>query len=272
MRTVLICHSGDPLNQVGLARWLASFSDLGGIVVIRETRQRLLQRIRREILRVGIFRFLDVVAFRLYYRLAIASRDRKWEQHRLSTICESYAELNGSIPILYTSSPNSREAGEFIRNAAPELVIARCKTLLKESIFSIPTRGTFVMHPGICPEYRNAHGCFWALAQGDYEHVGMTLLRIDKGVDTGAVYAYYTCELDERIESHIQIQHRVVFDNLDALQQKLKQIVDGQAKTIDTGGRSSAAWGQPWLSRYVKWKRRVRRRERQNANRIAAVS
>jgi len=36
------------------------------------------------------------------------------------------------------------------------------------------------MHPGICPEYRNSHGCFWALANDDPERVGVTLLQIDK--------------------------------------------------------------------------------------------
>src|SRR5262249_44406063 len=163
---------------------------------------------------VGLIRFLDVMAFRGYYRLRIAWRDRQWEQERLSKICERYAGLKPSMPILQTSSPNSREAAEFIRTSCPDLMIARCKTLLKEEIYSIPRHGTFVMHPGICPEYRNAHGCFWALAQNDYEHVGMTLLRVDRGVDTGAVYGYYTCDFDESVQSHIEIQHRVVFDNL----------------------------------------------------------
>src|SRR5262249_24536905 len=161
---------------------------------------------------------------------------------------------------------------EFIRTSCPDLMIARCKTLLKEEIYSLPRHGTFVMHPGICPEYRNAHGCFWALAQNDYEHVGMTLLRVDRGVDTGAVYGYYTCDFDESVQSHIEIQHRVVFDNLDVLQEKLKQIVDGHAQRVDTSGRSSAAWGQPWLSGYLLWRRRARKLKRENASRIAAVS
>ena len=36
------------MNEVGLARWLASFSDLRGVVVIRETQQRKWQRILAE--------------------------------------------------------------------------------------------------------------------------------------------------------------------------------------------------------------------------------
>lgn len=138
-------------------------------------------------------------------------------------------------------------------------MIARCKYILKPAIFTIPSRGTFVMHPGICPQYRNAHGCFWALARRDLENVGMTLLKIDAGVDTGPVYGYYRCRFDERRESHVVIQHRVVFDNLDPLRERLLQILEGAADTLDTSGLPSRAWGQPWLTAYCRWKRQARR-------------
>jgi hypothetical protein len=272
MKTLLICHAGDRLNETGLARWLASFSDLGGIVVLHETNVRMWQRIRREIKRVGIVRFPDVLAFRLYYRLVHAARDWNWEEQRLQEVCAAYPQLGASVPVLHTSSPNSKEAVEFIRKNQPDIIVARCKTLLKESVFSIPSHGTFVMHPGVCPEYRNAHGCFWALANNDPERVGMTLLRIDKGVDTGAVYGYYSCNFDGVKDSHIIIQHRVVFDNLDELRKKFDEIYSGNAVTIDTTGRASAAWGQPWLTRYLSWKWKARRERRRRESHIAAVS
>jgi hypothetical protein len=271
MRTLLICHDGAALDQVGLARWMASYSRLSGIVVISETNHRIWKRVRREVKRVGIGRFLDVLAFRLYYRLVHAARDLRWEKRLLAQLNERYPD-RGSVPILYTPSPNSSEALEFIRSAAPDIMIARCKTLLKEEVFSSPSVGTFVMHPGICPEYRNAHGCFWALANADTSHIGMTLLRIDKGVDTGAVYGYFTCDFDEVRDTHAVIQSRVVFDNLDALRLKLEEIYSGSAQTIDTTGRASATWGQPWLSRHLMWKWRARRGRKKNESHIAAVS
>jgi methionyl-tRNA formyltransferase len=122
------------------------------------------------------------------------------------------------------------------------------------------------MHPGICPEYRNAHGCFWALANGDLERVGMTLLKIDAGIDTGPVYGYFTYPYDEVHDSHLVIQRRMMLENLDAIAQKLCDIHAGRAQPIDTSERSSAEWGQPWLTAYFRWKRqashRARRRRR----------
>jgi methionyl-tRNA formyltransferase len=236
-----------------MARWLSSFSDLAGVVVIQEEGGRMRARIKREIKRIGYLRFLDVLAFRLYYKLKLAQHDAAVEHDMLQTLESRFPP--SKAPELITPSPNSAESQKFIREAAPDLVIARCKTLLAERIFTIPQTGTFVMHPGVCPEYRNAHGCFWALSRRDVERVGMTLLRIDKGVDTGPVFGYFTYSFDEKRESHIVIQHRVVFENLDAIAAKLEEIYRGTAIPISTAGRESAAWGQPWLTRYLAWKR-----------------
>ncbi|HEY4360932.1 MAG TPA: polysaccharide deacetylase family protein [Bryobacteraceae bacterium] len=259
-RFVLICHDGQVLNSSGLARWLASFTDLAGIILIREQPARLWKRIRREIRRVGWLRFADVLAFRLYYRLRLAARDREGEYEILQQLEDKYPPLPPSTRMLITASPNSKEGEDFLRELQPEIVVARCKSILSERIFRLAPRGVFVMHPGICPEYRNAHGCFWALAQRDLDTVGMTLLRIDAGVDTGPVYGYYRCEFDELQESHIQILRRVVFDNLDVLESKFREILAGTAETIDTSGRASQTWGQPWLSAYTRWKRAARKK------------
>lgn len=258
MKTLLICHEGAELDREGLARWLASFSNLVGVVVLREKTQRMRRRIRREVERVGAARFLDVLAFRVYYKFLLAAQDQDWQERKLEELRATYPELK-DVPVLVTHSPNSAEAEQFIKRLSPDIVLARCKTLLKESVFSIASRGTFVMHPGVCPEYRNAHGCFWALASDDTEKVGMTLLRIDKGIDTGPVYGYYSYPFDEAKESHIRIQHRVVLENLPALETKLGEIYEGKAVALDTRGRESKAWGQPWLTSYLRWKRRAKR-------------
>jgi hypothetical protein len=260
MKTLLICHADAPLDREGLALWLASFSDLVGVIVLHEDRSKLVARSKREIKRVGVLRFLDVVAFRVYYKLMLARKDAAVERRLLDTLRARFPALPAGLPVLDTPSPNSPEAEQFIREHRPDVMIARCKVILRERIFTIPSRGTFVMHPGICPEYRNAHGCFWALAQGDVERVGMTLLQIDKGVDTGPIYGFFSYPYDERRESHIVIQARTVLDNLDAIRDRLTDIVEGRAQTLDVRGHGSAVWGQPWLTKYAAWKLRARRK------------
>ena len=191
--------------------------------------------------------------------LRLAKSDARWETNERDELSRRFPAVPAGIPRLITHDPNSREAEHFMRERRPDLTIARCRVLLAERIFAIPPLGTFIMHPGITPEYRNSHGCFWALANRDLDLVGLTLLRIDKGVDTGDVYGYFTYPYDERRESHDVIQKRMFFENLDALRDRLLEVQRGEATPIDTSGRASAAWGQPWLTKYVRWKREARR-------------
>jgi methionyl-tRNA formyltransferase len=249
-------HQGDDaLAREVLPRWLASFSELVGIVTIEERRGSRRRRLKTE-WRRSRMRLLDVLAFRLVYRLTWARADRKWIGALARRLAGAYPDPP-EVPALHTRDPNSEECRRFLAAREPDLMLARCKTILGRHVFDVPRAGTVVLHPGICPEYRNAHGCFWALTKRDLDHVGATLLRIDEGVDTGPVYAYYTTDFDERRESHVRIQTRVVYDNLDAIASDLQRVIDG-ADPLEVEDRASAAWGQPRLSDYVRWKRAAR--------------
>ena len=280
MKTLLICHHDDMLDRIGVARWLASFSELAGVVEIREPGGRVWRRIRREVRRVGLLRFLDVLAYRVYERLALARSDAAWQAGVLERLCTTYPPLPERTPVLVTPSPNTPAAAAFIRSCGPDIILARCKSLLSKDVFAIPAGGTFVLHPGICPEYRNAHGCFWALASGDLDKVGATLLQVDQGVDTGPVYGYFGYAFDEVAESPSSLSRwdrtLSIPDSTKSLPEfPLTTSMDGcsrarpRASRIDTSRRASATWGQPWLTKYLRWKYRARRRRREGA--IAAV-
>ena len=262
MRVGLICHHDAPLHRDGIARWIASWATLTGILVVQEPRRRLVRRVRREWRRGGAVGLLDVLAFRLYYRLALGAADKRWREQQLDTLRQRYAPVPGTAPELTVSSPNAPEAREFLDAGAPDLVIALCKNILSEKVFSLPKLGTFVLHPGICPEYRNAHGCFWALVQRDLGNVGLTLLRIDRGIDTGPAFAYFRAPYDERVESHCVIQDRMLLHNLEAIRDCFQSIAAGQSQPSPNGGRTSAEWGQPRLTSYLRWKRAARRMTR----------
>jgi folate-dependent phosphoribosylglycinamide formyltransferase PurN len=260
---VLICHEQDRLDTEGLASWLASTLRLGGLILIRDTRGRLWRASRREIRRIGWLRFLDVIAFRAYARLRLAAADNAWKTQAVAGLRARYPADLTAVPTLVVSSPNSAEAREFMAALQPDIAIARCKVILKREVFEIPRAGTFVMHPGICPEYRNAHGCFWALVNRDLERVGMTLLKVDAGIDTGPVYLHGTCDIDEVRESHTVIQHRAVIENLDTIGRILFALCNGeQVPSINTEGRHSATWGQPRLTKYLRWRWNARRASR----------
>ena len=269
---ILICHQHDRLDSVGLASWLAATMRLAGIVVIAGDRARQWRVARREIARRGIVSFADALAFRVYSRVRLAKQAAAWSDRELQRLRARYPVALDRIPTLRVTDPNDPRAQAFIAALAPDLIIARCKFILKPEVFELARYGTYALHPGICPEYRNAHGCFWALARRDLNRVGMTLLRIDRGVDTGPVLLQATVPFDEVQESHHVIQGRVVFENLDQIGNALLAVARGQSpQCIDTAGRSSSVWGQPRLTSYIRWKLAAYR-DRRRLSRHAAVS
>jgi hypothetical protein len=98
----------------------------------------------------------------------------------------------------------------------------------------------------------------------------MTLLKIDRGVDTGPVLFQGGCQFDEVTESHSRIQYRVVTENLDRVAAVLRDFIAGVATPIDTSSRRSGAWGHPTLTKYLRWKRDARR-DRRGVNGVPAV-
>lgn len=256
-RAVLLCHHDSPLDRDLLARWLASWSTLCGIIEIREKGSSIWARTRRERRRSGWIGLLDVLAFRTYYRLRQAPRDAAWMAAMLDNTLPTLPPLPPSLPIIQTADPNSAEIRDQLQTWKPDFGIARIKFLLHRTVYRVPVQGMFVLHPGICPQYRNAHGCFWAIVQRDFGNVGATLLQIDDGIDTGPVYAHLHVPFDAGCESHVVIQHRAVLENLPLVRATLEALCAGRAKPISTAGRQSNIWGHPRLSAYLRGYRRA---------------
>jgi methionyl-tRNA formyltransferase len=260
MRSVLICQSDAELVQAVMPRWLGSFTEVVGILVICDKASNRWRKLRKSFSRDGLLATLDLVAYRLYHRAFLAQQDCEFEKSVKQEMMQRYPASPAGVPVLEVRSPNSPEAAEFLRAANCDIALACCKHILKPEIFEIPTQGTFVMHPGICPEYRNAHGCFWAMVNGDLSRVGMTLLKVDKGIDTGPVLGHFSGPFDEARETPLMIQRRMTYGNLDAVATAIQAYIAGKLKPVDTRGRQSAVWGQPTLTAYSKWRKSARQR------------
>lgn len=259
MRSALICHQGDLLNEEGMARWLASFSDLRLIVRIKDPHDQFLKRLRAEIKRSGLFGLIDVLAFRIWFRCFHLDNETEWESEKLKELHRRFPGLPETCRVLDVDSPNRDEVVAALAAERVDFAVARCKRILTRRIFTQPKHGVFVIHPGICPDYRNAHGCFWSVVCEDYRNVGATLLQVDAGIDTGPVIGYFRVEYDPLRESHLRIQNRVVLENLNTIAEHILRRTADELPAIDTTGRPSGIWGQPRLTHFLRWRRRYRR-------------
>ena len=76
-----------------------------------------------------------------------------------------------------------------LRAAAPDLLIsAGHRYLIAPAEIAVPRLGTVGLHPALLPRYRGSHPLWWALHNHESE-AGITLYRLDAGIDTGPIIA-----------------------------------------------------------------------------------
>src|SRR4030065_2703085 len=69
----------------------------------------------------------------------------------------------------------------------PDLAILAFVTdIIPEKLLSVPSLGTICYHPSILPRHRGTRAINRAIIQGD-THTGLTILWVDKGIDTGPI-------------------------------------------------------------------------------------
>ncbi len=102
------------------------------------------------------------------------------------------AELNVNgrpegIDYLETPSLNEATVVTAISKVSPDLCVVMGTSIIKPRIIAIPKLGTINAHTSLLPEYRGSRSEFWQCYNQNYDHAGVTLHLIDKGVDTGSI-------------------------------------------------------------------------------------
>ncbi|HVK38741.1 MAG TPA: methionyl-tRNA formyltransferase [Candidatus Kapabacteria bacterium] len=75
---------------------------------------------------------------------------------------------------------------QLVRSKSPDVICVVAFRILPESIFSIPSRGSFNLHASLLPKYRGAAPINWALINGETES-GVTTFFLRRTVDTGSM-------------------------------------------------------------------------------------
>jgi methionyl-tRNA formyltransferase len=77
------------------------------------------------------------------------------------------------------------------------MVVAAYGLLLPETVLSTPRLGCVNVHASLLPRWRGAAPIAHAILAGDQE-TGVSIMRMDQGLDTGPVYRRAACPMDAR--------------------------------------------------------------------------
>jgi len=103
-------------------------------------------------------------------------------------------ELN--IPVMQPEKLRMPEPMEQLRAWAPDLiVVAAFGQILKKDVLELPRYGCINVHASLLPRWRGAAPINAAILAGD-EETGVTIMKMDVGLDTGPMFAKKSIRLN----------------------------------------------------------------------------
>lgn len=89
------------------------------------------------------------------------------------------------IPVFQPVKVKTPESVEVLRGYGADIfVVAAFGQILSEEILNLPKYGCVCIHASLLPKYRGAGPIQWAIIDGEKKS-GVTIMQMDKGVDTG---------------------------------------------------------------------------------------
>ncbi len=125
-----------------------------------------------------------------------------------------------SIPLFKSTHVNNLDVVQAIKSADLDwLFIVGWSQIASVEVLSAPRRGVFGMHPTLLPVGRGRAAIPWAILKG-LERTGVTLFKMDQGVDTGPIAAQIeipvlsdttATDLYQAVDvAHVQLIHNVI--------------------------------------------------------------
>jgi methionyl-tRNA formyltransferase len=94
--------------------------------------------------------------------------------------------LRYNVPVLQPANLKSPEFLTELRGYNANLQIVVAFRMLPESVWSMPSLGTFNLHASLLPQYRGAAPINWAIINGEKE-TGITTFFLKHEIDTGSI-------------------------------------------------------------------------------------
>ena len=138
------------------------------------------------------------------------------------------AALAHGLNVYQPTRIRNEEAIAVVRAMEPDvIVVVAFGQIIPKEILDMAPHGCINVHASLLPAYRGAAPIQWAVLNGEKE-TGVTIMRMDEGLDTGDVIAKVIVPLDEKETSES------LFDKLSAagaklLAETLPSIGDGTA-------------------------------------------
>jgi methionyl-tRNA formyltransferase len=145
------------------------------------------------------------------------------------------------IPLMRIEGINDPAAVAILREAQLDwLFIIGWSEIARREVLEIPRSGVLGMHPTLLPEGRGRAPIPWAILKG-LQRTGVTLFKLDEGVDSGPLLDQEPIQLEER-EDASMLYAKVLRAHTRLAERALPDLLTGHARFVAQNEALASYW------------------------------
>ncbi len=175
-------------------------------------------------------------------------------QKMVETPVKTFALQHG-LPVFQPLKVKEAEFVQQLKAWQPDfIVVAAFGQFLTQEILDIPTYGCINVHASLLPKYRGAAPIQYAIIKGEKES-GVTIMRMEKGMDTGAMYSRVVVPIDAemnfaRLHDELMEKGAVLLTDtlpriVEGLQPEIQKESEATFATLLTKEMAKIDWNRP---------------------------
>lgn len=129
----------------------------------------------------------------------------------------------------FTDDANDNNCIKFINKYKPDILFIYGSSILKKVFLTKIKTRIINIHSGIVPMYRNVHSDFWAFKNTDYKNLGVSLMCLDKGIDSGGIFMQKTINF-KKTDKLVEVKVKILKLIPDLIETLIEQIKTKQVK------------------------------------------
>jgi folate-dependent phosphoribosylglycinamide formyltransferase PurN len=205
--------------------------------------------IQIRIKKLGFFKVINQLLFQIIISNFLSFASKK----RMEFLKEYYHLSEKSIEeekVNYVASVNDSECISLLKDLNPDVIIVNGTRIISSKVLESTSALFINTHVGITPQYRGVHGAYWALVNDDEENCGVTIHKVDKGIDTGDLIKQATIEISKQ-DNFVTYPIHQYGVAIDLMKQALIDCCNNKIKTFKKENVESNLYYHPTFFGYL---------------------
>lgn len=155
-----------------------------------------------------------------------AGRGKKLQPSPVKSLAADY-----QLPVFQPLNFKQQDAVDELASLKADLmIVVAYGIILPEVVLNTPRQGCINVHASVLPRWRGAAPIQRAIEAGDQE-TGVTIMQMDKGLDTGDMLSVATCTIDKK-ETTMSLHDKLIDTGESALLETLDAVAKQGLKPV----------------------------------------